>query len=301
MLTRRLLLQTLGAAAFTGTSLGAYAAAIEPGFRLRLQHYALTPPRWTPGLKLRLVLLADPHLAEPLMPAARWRRVIEAANHLDGDLILLLGDYLASHRFRTGAVQVGEVAREARQLSAPLGVHAIIGNHDWWEDTHAMRRGEGTTLTQRALEDAHIRVLANGAVRLAKGGMPFWLTGTDSMFAIRVAAGPSRTVRYFSRANLAATLARVTDAAPVIHLAHEPDLFPTIPDRVSLTLSGHTHGGQVRLMGYSPVVPSAFGNRYAYGHVVENGRHLIVSGGLGCSILPVRLGVPPEITVVDVG
>ena len=73
-----------------------------------------------------------------------------------------------------------------------------------------------------------------------------------------------------------------------------------MPSRVSLTLCGHTHGGQVRLFGYSPMVPSRYGNRYAYGHIVENNRHLIVSGGLGCSILPVRIGVPPEIVMVDV-
>ena len=84
-------------------------------------------------------------------------------------------------------------------------------------------------------------------------------------------------------------------------LAHEPDIFPQVPERVSLTLSGHTHGGQVRLLGYSPMVPSQYGNRYAYGHVVEDGRHLVVSGGLGTSILPVRFGVPPEIVLLDVG
>ena len=86
---------------------------------------------------------------------------------------------------------------------------------------------------------------------------------------------------------------------PVVMMAHEPDVFPTVPERVALTLSGHTHGGQVRLFGWSPVVPSKFGNRYAYGHVREDGRDLVVSGGIGCSILPVRLGVTPEITVVE--
>jgi predicted MPP superfamily phosphohydrolase len=84
-------------------------------------------------------------------------------------------------------------------------------------------------------------------------------------------------------------------------LAHEPDIFPKVPRRVSLTLSGHTHGGQVRLFGYSPVVPSAYGNRYAYGHVVENDRNLIVSGGLGFSIAPIRFGVRPEILQIDLG
>ena len=70
---------------------------------------------------------------------------------------------------------------------------------------------------------------------------------------------------------------------------------------MSLTLSGHTHGGQVRLFGWSPVTPSQYGNRFAYGHIIEDGRHLVVSGGLGCSIMPVRFGMPPEITVIDLG
>ena len=72
-----------------------------------------------------------------------------------------------------------------------------------------------------------------------------------------------------------------------------------MPERFALTLSGHTHGGQVRLFGYSPVVPSAFGNRFAYGHVREGRRDLVVSGGIGCSILPIRLGMVPEITLVE--
>lgn len=295
MFTRRGFFKLIGRLALLGAGFSTYAFAIEPGFMLRTQHYALTPPRWSPGLKLRLVLLADPHLVEPHMPLSRWEKIIARANALDGDLILLMGDYVAGHRFRTGTVALTDIARAATALKAPLGVHAIIGNHDWWEDPEAQSRGRGPTAAQLALEANGIPVLVNRAVRLVKDGLPFWLTGTDSIVAIKL------LMRYDSRANLNDTLAQVTDDAPVIHLAHEPDLFTKIPERVSLTLSGHTHGGQVRIFGWSPVTPSAFGNRFAYGHVVEDGRHLIVSGGLGCSILPIRFGVPPEITVVDLG
>ena len=84
-------------------------------------------------------------------------------------------------------------------------------------------------------------------------------------------------------------------------MAHGPDIFAAMPDRVALTLCGHTHGGQVRILGYSPRVPSRYGNRYAYGRISEGGRDLIVSGGLGTSILPVRFGVPPEIVEVTLG
>jgi len=88
----------------------------------------------------------------------------------------------------------------------------------------------------------------------------------------------------------------------VILLAHEPDIFVKVPDRVALTLAGHTHGGQVRIPFLWPrFVPSAYGARFAYGHIVEQNRHMIVSGGIGTSQLPIRIGVPPEILRVELG
>ena len=97
-------------------------------------------------------------------------------------------------------------------------------------------------------------------------------------------------------------LAQVGTDDPVLLLAHEPDIFPRVPSRVALTLSGHTHGGQIRLPLIWPAfVPSKYGARFAYGHVVEDDRHLIVSGGLGTSIVPARLGVPPEIVHIVLG
>jgi uncharacterized protein len=296
MISRRSFFKWLGGIAAGGLLAGTYAFAIEPGFRLNTTVYAFTPPRWTPGLKLRIVMLADPHCIEPHMPLARWKRIIETANALKPDIQLLMGDYIASHRFRTGRVSFEDVADAARALQSPLGTFAIMGNHDWWEDRNASRKGIGRPHAQKVFEAAGFRVLDNDAVQLRKDNLPFWLSGTNSMIAI--IKGHSW---FDSRADLAAALAKVTDDAPVIHLAHEPDLFVDMPERVSLTLSGHTHGGQLRLFGYSPVTPSQFGNRFAYGHVVENGRHLVVSGGLGCSILPMRFGVPPEIVVLELG
>jgi predicted MPP superfamily phosphohydrolase len=274
-MTRRFFLRWVSRIAATGAALAAYGLVIEPGFRLKTTAYAFTPPRWTPGLKLRIVMLADPHCIEPHMPLSRWKNIIAAANALQPDVHLLMGDYVASHRFSTGRVPYEEVADAALALKAPLGTFAIMGNHDWWEDVEAGHKG--TTARPHA---QHV----------------FWLSGTNSLVALR---RPDN--QFESRADLSAALAQVSDDAPIIHLAHEPDLFVDIPERVSLTLSGHTHGGQVRLFGYSPVTPSAFGNRFAYGHVIENGRHLVVSGGLGCSIMPVRFGVPPEIVVLDLG
>jgi hypothetical protein len=113
-------------------------------------------------------------------------------------------------------------------------------------------------------------------------------------------AHPQGHGRFRGEDDIPGTLAQIQDDAPAILMAHEPDIFVDVPDRFAVTLSGHTHGGQVRLPFLGrPVVPSAYGQRFAYGHIQEEGRDLIVSAGLGCSILPVRFGVPPEITVVN--
>ena len=102
--------------------------------------------------------------------------------------------------------------------------------------------------------------------------------------------------------NLPGTLSQVSTDDPVILMVHEPDIFTQVPDRVSLTLAGHTHGGQLRLpLVWPALVPSEYGARFAYGHVREGGRDLIVSGGLGTSIVPLRLGVPPEILRIELG
>jgi predicted MPP superfamily phosphohydrolase len=142
-MTRRGFLKWLSGLALSGAALTGYAFAIEPGFRLRIQRYAFTPPNWTPGLKLRVACLADPHLGEPHMPLSRWRKIVDTANRLEPDLTVLLGDYAAGHRFVTRQVEVADTARVCAGLTAPLGRYAIMGNHDWWDDLTAQRERKG--------------------------------------------------------------------------------------------------------------------------------------------------------------
>jgi predicted MPP superfamily phosphohydrolase len=97
------------------------------------------------------------------------------------------------------------------------------------------------------------------------------------------------------------TLRQVRDASPVILISHSPDIFPDVPARVNLTLAGHTHGGQVCLpLVGRLIVPSHYGQRFAYGHIIEGGRHLFVTSGVGTSIIPVRFRVPPEIAMLTI-
>ncbi|NKC30673.1 metallophosphoesterase [Falsiroseomonas selenitidurans] len=297
MSTRRALLTTLGGLTVLGATTGLYGFWIEPTYRLGIAEYRLDPPGWPRGNPLSIVALADIHACEPQMPLQRVAEIVAAANALRPELVVLLGDYMGGGALVKHGIPVAETAAVLKGLRAPHGVHSVLGNHDWWEDPQVQRSRRGVPRTARVLADAGISVLHNAAVKTGFRGRGFWVAGSGSLWAFSEGGG-----RFLGANDLNRTLGGVQDRDPVILLCHEPDLFPSVPpDRVALTICGHTHGGQVRLAGYSPYVPSAFGNRYAYGHVVEQGRHLVVSGGLGTSLLPVRLGVPPEITLIRLG
>ena len=298
MITRRRFLQWVLPTGALGLAASAYAVAVEPLRVPRVTRYDVQPRRWPADLSLTIAVIADLHACKPWMDIDRIQSIVEQTNSLGADVIVLLGDYVAAHRYISDFVPVEEWAKALAGLKAPLGVHSILGNHDWWHDGAAQLTGRGPTLVRRALEGAGIPVYENDAVRLSKSGQAVWLAGLGDQLAFvpsyRRFPGRSRGVD-----DLAGTLSKVPDADPVILLAHEPDIMVRVPERVALVLSGHTHGGQVRLFGWSPVVPSRYGNRFAYGHVREQ-CDLIVSGGLGCSIMPVRFGMPPEIVHVTV-
>jgi predicted MPP superfamily phosphohydrolase len=288
--TRRRLLKTglaLGGASLAMPGTAAYAAA-QAATDLVVTDYRPAPPNWPAAHRLTITVIADLHAGGPNMGIARVREVVDAAQALDSDLIVILGDYFATHRFITERVPNVAWAAELGRLKARLGVYAILGNHDWWYDIAGVRR---------ALARVRIPLMENDAVRLDDNGRRFWLAGLGDQLAHWVGPG-----RFRGEDDLNGTLARVTSGDPVILLVHEPDVFVRVPPRVALTLAGHTHGGQIRVPFVAPTwTPSKYGARFAYGHIVEAGRHMIVSGGLGCSKVPLRLGVPPEIVRVTLG
>ncbi len=292
-ISRRQILIGTGAFGLGSLSVAGYAVTIEPEMAPQVRRYAIMPPRWPEGMSLRIGVIADIHACEPWMPAERVRQIADQTNALLPDLIVLLGDFNAGHRIVTGPVMPAAWADALSVLRAPLGTYAILGNHDWWHGPVPGMAG-GREEVRQALQGIGVRVLENDALPIDSGGGRFWLAGLADQMA------------YFNRGHehrgaddLAATLKKVRDDAPVVMLAHEPYAFRRMPDRVALTLSGHTHGGQVVIPGWGPIVTPS--RRYNYGHIVENDRHLVVSGGLGTSGPPVRFGVPPEILDVVIG
>lgn len=260
----------------TGLLLAAWAFIIEPA-RLVETKETLALPGWPGTLAgFKVALVSDLHIGAPFIDAAAITAMRARIDAWQPDVILIAGDVLVGHE--PGAKMVGPVDAAAmlRGWKAPHGVWAVLGNHDWWID------GEGTT---RALEAVGVRVLENESAPIDTSRGRLWLAGLADVWTRKTDA--------------AKALSFVTDDAPVVAFTHNPDVFPTMPARFSVVLAGHTHGGQVRLpLVGRLVVPSEYGQRYAAGLKVEDGRSLFVTTGVGTSVLPVRFGVPPEVALL---
>jgi len=279
-----------GAAGLFGLAalaIGDYAAAVEPK-GLVVTRYAPRLPGWPAERKLSITVISDMHAGGPDMTLTHIRHVVDTAAALQSDLVVLLGDYTTGYLFIDEPVPYPLWAAELARLKPPLGTWAILGNHDWWNDLAEVRQ---------ALAGVRIPVLENEAVLLDGDGARFWLAGIGDQLAY-----PLGHHRFRGVDDLPRTLAQINSDDPVLLLVHEPDIFPRVPARVALTLAGHTHGGQIRVPLIWPFfVPSKYGARFAYGHIAEQDRHMIVSGGLGTSLIPARLGVPPEIVHIQLG
>ena len=266
----------LAAAAGLLAGAAAWALVVEPR-RIVVRRADLQLPRWPRALDgLRVAVVSDLHAGAPQVDERAVARVVGRVNAEHPDLVGLLGDYVDPEVVLGRRVEPEAVAARLGRLRAPLGAFAVLGNHDWRED------GERVA---GALADAGIAVLENAAVPVPNAPAPLWVAGLADA-ALR-------------KARPGTAVADVPAEAAVIALSHDPDLFPRIPERVALTLAGHTHSGQVNVpLLRRWAIPSRFGERYARGHVEEHGRHLYVTAGIGTSRLPLRLGAPPEVALL---
>lgn len=232
---------------------------------------------WPKGVPpVRAALLADIHIQGPDLSPERMARIAAQVNAQKPDLILIAGDFSGDRALRTRLYSEAEIAASLRTLKAPLGVYAVLGNHDHWRDGPAMKR---------AVSAAGIPVLANRAVRAG----PVTIAGADDI--------------HTGNADVEA-LARSAAAlpGPAVVLSHSPDIAPVLPPRFGLVLAGHTHCGQIVLPLIGRIATaSRHGERYACGMIREPGRTTIVSAGLGTSVLPFRFGAPPDFWMITLG
>ncbi len=140
MIDRRAFLRLPAGVALAGAS---WSVAIEPNYFLDVTRYRVTPKDWPAGLTLRIAIISDLHACEPWMPVSRIRRIAELTNALSPDLVALLGDYAAGTHLVTGPVHAEQWAEALSILTAPLGVHAVLGNHDWWHGALASDAPDG--------------------------------------------------------------------------------------------------------------------------------------------------------------
>ena len=223
--------------------------------------------------ELRLLLISDIHVAGPDMPPQRLARIVGRMNKLRPDIVLIAGDLVSDKKLSTRKYSVDEAVAPLAALRARIGTFAVLGNHDHWRDAGNVRK---------ALKQAGISVLDNDAVRAG----PLVIGGLDDAFT--------------NHEDVALTLARMKQLGGVpILLSHSPDPFPQIPPYVRLMVAGHTHCGQIRLPLVGAVsYMSEHGEKYACGEVREGGKTLVVSSGLGTSIVPFRFGTRPDIWVI---
>jgi uncharacterized protein len=220
---------------------------------------------------LRIAFAADFH-AGPTTHASQIDRAFDALEASGADLVLLGGDFVG-HRPR----DVDRVARRLSGIRAPLGIFAVLGNHD----NHT-----NPELVRTALVDAGVQVLINADVRLPAPFERTRLIGLDDH-----ASGTPDAARI-----------ACDGAVSTILLVHQPSgLLDAAPHRVDLALAGHTHGGQIVLPGgFAPITPSgALSRRYLAGQfVLPGGGTLIVSRGVGTSTVPVRWNAPADLVVI---
>lgn len=226
---------------------------------------------------LRIAVISDIHAGAPFIDAAKIEKLVHLTNREKPDLILLAGDYLSDGVVSDTIMPIEEVASLLKPLHARLGVYAVIGSCE----------GEECAKTIRALARVGITSLEDKSLAIHDGKRTIYLGG----IGVRFGWGSWRRE----------TLSAIPEKGPGICLTHWPDYFPDLPTKCTLTVAGHTHGGQVYipLVG-RPIVLSKYEDRYAEGLVVENGRYLFVTPGIGTSILAVRFLVPPEISMLEI-
>lgn len=232
---------------------------------------------------VKVMLIADTHVAGPDMPPERLERILRQLQAQKPDLILLAGDFISEKRLATRLYSPAELAKPFAVLHAPLGVVAVPGNHDHWSDLPAIIR---------ELRANGVTVIANQAIRRG----PLILGGVDDEFT--------------NHHNLAATFAAMDalddprDKAPRLLLSHGPDIVPDLPAPVGVVMTGHSHCGQIVLPVIGTVANvSRYGARFACGDIRDRNsdgsfQRVVVTAGLGTSVLPLRYGAPPDVWLV---
>lgn len=261
-------------------AIGADSTLIEPN-RPRIIRKEIALRRWPAKLDgFTIALLSDFHY-DPVFSVHPIRSAVEIVNGLHPDLIALTGDFVSAPLFgpkRRGAPQAEPCAALLGQLRASHGVWSVLGNHDVFSDPNRVTA---------ALKSVSIRTLSNQSIAIEKDNARFWLAGVEDVLG--------------GSADLPTTLRGVPSGEAVILMAHEPDYADMVASHpVDLQLSGHSHGGQVRIPFIRPLYLPPLARKYVWGLFQIRALTLYTNAGIGTVELPVRWNCPPEITLFTV-
>lgn len=233
--------------------------------------------RW-PGPPLRIAFFSDLHAGSPHVSEDYIERLIRKINLLSPDLVLIGGDLVINGVVGGTFAPIEKLAPLLKQLKAPLGIYAVLGNHDWWND------GKNIIST---LEKSGIEVLENKAKLISVNSeFHFWLVGIGDDFT--------------KHADGKTALSAVNSDAPRILFMHDPGALLDIKEKFFLTLAGHLHGGQVYVPGIGAIItPGRAPKEWAGGWTDFELGSLFVSKGIGTSILPLRFNALPEFVILE--
>ena len=262
-----------GAVAITGDAI-----LLAPN-RPRIVRQDFFLPRWPERMNgFTVAVLSDFHY-DPHFSIHPLRAAIAMVSRLHPDLIALTGDFVSVPLLgddQKAAFAAEPCARLLRQMTAPHGLWAVMGNHDDGTDPEHVTR---------ALQAENIHVLANHSEPIEQDGARFWLAGVNDVMS--------------GTADLSKTMHGVPAGEAVVLLAHEPDFADeTAQYPIDLQLSGHSHGGQIRIPFLPPLYLPELAKKYVWGTYHVGPLMLHTSAGLGTVGVPMRLNCPPEITLL---